>query len=188
VVALLLGSSAARAGATVEIMPTVGTGKPTGQGSDDYGLGFGFGLSAGARFGSAWSLHGQFDYEFLNPNNRYGSVSAEMIRLQIAPAYHFIERAMDFSIGPTAGIFLIDASGTSYVGGGTSSASARGVQLGLAMTLMFAINPKAAVGPYLSYDRLWATSDCIGDGADERCQTPDNHDDGFISAGLGLRF
>jgi hypothetical protein len=187
-VALLLSPSVARAGAALEIIPTVGTGKPTGQGSDEYGLGFGFGLSAGARFGSAWSVHGQVDYEILNPDDRYGSVSVDMVRLQIAPAYHFVERAMDFSIGPTAGMFFVDASGTSYVPGGTSSASVRGVQLGLAMTLMVAINPKAAVGPYLSYARLWATKDCIGEGADQRCQTPDNHDEGFLSAGLGLRF
>jgi len=182
--------SAAQAG-TLEITPTLGLGKLAGNGSSDWDLGVGLGVAVGGRLHPNFSLAGQASYEGMNadvPSGADVDVSAYMLQFRLVPAFHFEQGSLDFSIGPTLGLFFLNLSAES--GGQEASGSIRGYQLGAITSLLFAINPSVSIGPYFSYARLWASETCEeAPGGSEQCNgDPKNDDEGFWSLGLAAKF
>jgi hypothetical protein len=182
---VLLSAIPARA-AELEVMPMIGIGNLTGSDSEQFSAGAGFGLAVGGRFSPNFSLAGQLGYQVLSPDTDL-DVSFDMVRVQVVPALHFSDPRIDFSIGPTLGMFFMDASTSVF--GQTHSASAHGLELGITSALLFAVGAKVSLGPYLSWARLWATETCQQSNSSEVCDSnPRNNDEGFWTLGFGVRF
>jgi hypothetical protein len=190
VLSFSLASGAAAQAGTLEVTPTLGLGKLSGNGSEAWDLGVGLGVAVGARLAPNFSLAGQASYEGLSPDVPAGAgvdVSAYMLQFRVVPAFHVVKDNLDFSFAPTLGMFFVNLS--AEAGGQSASGSVRGYQLGAMTSLLFAINPNVSLGPYFSYARLWATQTCEESGGSEQCDgDPENDDEGFWSVGLALKF
>jgi hypothetical protein len=180
----------ARPAALLEVTPSLGLGKPTGDGSSQFNASVGFGVGAAIRPMPQLSLGGQFNLDTLSldAGQLESDMSIYMIRVLLTPALHLGSGPIDFAVGPTFGFFYMHAS-TSVMGVDWHS-GVRGYQLGLAATFFYAVNPAFAIGPYLSWSRLWATRVCQSMGSTEVCDgSPENSGTpGFLSAGVAARF
>jgi hypothetical protein len=183
-------SPSAQAFEMVEVTPTLGLGKPTGDGSSHFDASVGFGVGAAYRPLPQLALGGQLSLDTLSldKNSGGGDASLYMMRALLTPALHFGSGPIDFALGPTFGFFYMHESVSSMGAGFT--ASGRGYQLGFATSILYAINPAVAIGPYLSWSRLWVTRSCESIGSHETCDgSPDNSGSpGFLSAGIAARF
>jgi len=189
----LVTASAAEAAGALEIIPSVGLGKPSGTGSSSFDVGVGLGLSVGGRLHPNFSLAGQASYDGMSPDVPEATsagvdVSGYMLQFRVVPAFHFTQDTLDFSVGPTLGLFYMNL--TAEAGGQSASASVRGYQLGLLTSLLFQVHPTMSIGPYFSYGRLLASKACQeAPGSSEQCDSdPDNDDEGFWSLGVAAKF
>jgi hypothetical protein len=182
--ALLLSLTApAAAMGNFELIPSIGMGKPTGNGFERFELALGLGLAAGARVSPNLSVGAQFGYQTMSAENQPSEVDISMLRLQVVPAFHYVQDALDFSVGPTLGFFFMDASAPG------ASVSVTGLDLGLTASLMFAVSPQVSLGPIISYSRLFATEACAEMGGSEACDDdPENDDEGMFTVMFGVRF
>ena len=189
----LATASAAQAAGALEIIPTLGLGKPSGNGSSNFDPAVGLGLSVGGRLHANFSLAGQANYDMVSPDLPGASeagvdVSAYMLQFRVFPAFHLTQGTVDFALGPTLGLFFLNVSAEG--GGQTATASVRGYQLGFLTSVLFQVHPVVSIGPYFSYGRLIASEACEKDpGASEVCDSsPDNDDEGFWSLGVAAKF
>src|SRR5215213_6090086 len=110
-VALTLLSSfiaTAAAAAPVELSGSLGMGKPAGDGADEFSLDVGGAVAVGARFHPNFSLCGRLSADRLGPEDPpLGEASMWMGRLQVQPAGHVLQDRIDFSLGPTFGLYYL---------------------------------------------------------------------------------
>ena len=173
----------------LEVSAGMGLGKPTGDSSDDFGPDVGGALSVGARFHPNFGLHLRLALDRLGPDDPPGGdASMWMGRLQIEPAAHVVQDRVDFSLGPTFGLFYLSGE---FDGPGPldSEGDSRGFTFGARVNLMFRASADVALGPYFAYDRLFATESCITLGTmAEVCDDDPDDDQGFWQIGLGATF
>jgi hypothetical protein len=190
ILVLCVASPSAHAFEMLELTPTMGLGKPTGEGSSHFNASIGFGVGAAFRPIPQLALGGQLSLDTLSADT--GPIAADtsiyMVRALLTPALHFGSGPIDFALGPTFGFFYLHES-LSFMGL-DATASARGYQLGFATSLLYAVNPIVAFGPYVSWSHLWATRSCETMGSVEVCDgKPDNTGSpGFVSGGVAARF
>jgi hypothetical protein len=189
VIAGVLVAPAPAAG-QVEITPALGLGKFSGEGSDGFNAGPELGVSVAGRLHPQFSLAALLVYDRLSVEDvpSFADVSAWMVGVQLIPAFHFIQGALDVSLGPTLGLFRFSI--TADIPGNLDPAvTVRGFQVGGRIAAMLAVNPRVSVGPYFSYARMFATNACAEMGGVEDCNDdPDSDDEGFWSLGFGVRF
>ena len=188
----LAGALAAPASAAgpLEITPTLGLGKPSGEGSEAFDAGPEIGVSVAGRLHPQFSLAAHLVYDRLSIEDPPAvvDISAWMIGIQVIPSFHFINGALDVSIGPTLGLFRLSISADGP-GNFDTSGTGRGFQVGGRAVVMLAVSPTVSLGPYFSYARMWATNECVTTGGMETCDDdPNNDDEGFWSLGFGVRF
>jgi hypothetical protein len=195
--ALLLSAatSAAHAEPQLEVMPSVGLGKATGDGADEMDLGPALLLSIGARMHPNASLGGQLiiDKPGIDGDVPPGvDVSFWMFRGQIVPAFHVANEKVDFAFGPSLGLVYmrLGVEGNTGFGDVESTLTARGFTLGVQAWLMARVTPQLSLGPVFSYGRLWFTKVCAkSSGEPEECDNdPDNDDAGYWNLSFGLLF
>jgi hypothetical protein len=189
-IACLSSLAAGTAKAAVEVMPTLGIGKPTGNGSDSFDYGLHGGVSVGGRLVPMLSLHGQLKLDWLSPDSPPGGESSGyMAALQVAPLFHIATPKIDFVVGPTLGFFFMSLSTEAL--NIEATADARGIQLGFQAALLITVSPTAAIGPFLDFSRQWATRLCtnLAGGSTEVCDdSPENDDEGFLRFGVAAWF
>jgi hypothetical protein len=179
----------AHAGDGFEIIPIAGLGKPTGKGSDGYDPGVNLTLSLGGRFSPFFALHGQIVYDRLGVDNYRGfSSTGYVARVLVVPSLHWVVDRFDLSIAPSLGFFALSTRAEGL--GQKLETSARGRQLGAQMMALYTLNRTVALGPMLSWARMWATNMCLRQtNLGEVCDgDPDNHDEGYWNVGLAARF
>lgn len=182
----------ARGAGAVELMPILGVGVPTGRGSDSFGAGLHSGISVGGHLSPRLSLHGQFEWALLNPNDvpDGANYTGVIVLLSVAPLFHLLDEdsSADIVLGPTMGVFGISEQ-LEFLGE-TANASVQGFHLGLAAAAYFRVSRIVRLGPYLEYNRLWADKVCVEfPGTSEVCDDdPDNDDEGFFSLGGSAKF
>jgi hypothetical protein len=186
--AVLCATGVARAN-QLEVSAGLGLGKPTGDASDEFGPDVGGALSIGARFHPNFGLHFRLALDRLGPDAPPAiDASMWMGRLQVEPAAHVVQGRVDFSLGPTFGLFYQSGE---FDGPGPvdSEGNSRGFTFGARVNLMFQASPDIALGPYFAYDRLFATKSCITLGTmAEVCDDDPDEDVGFWQIGLGATF
>jgi hypothetical protein len=189
VMAVLLVSFQSSVVHAVDIMPMLGVGQPAGKWGDNYNLGVGVGVAVSGHLNPVFSLGGQVAYEGMNPKAPAPVIesSAYMIRLQVIPAFHLVRGRLDLAVGPTAGLFRFKGS-ASLDGPVHVSETVEGAEVGVLAEAMFHLTPSVALGPYLSYARLWAWEDCIASGSQRDCGNVSNDGQAFLDIGVGVRF
>jgi len=186
---VLAGVPAAHASDGFEIMPSVGIGQPTGDGSDGYSPAFHLGLSLGGRFDPRFSLHGQFAYDRLGVDNYRGaSLNGYVARLLVVPSLHLVQDRFDVALGPVLGLYAISTRSEGL--GVQVKGSFRGRQLGVESMVLYTLNRYMALGPVVSYARMWLTNACLQvTGLAESCDgDPASADHGFWNVGVAARF
>jgi hypothetical protein len=173
----------------VDITPMLGVGQPAGTWGDNYNLGVGVGVAVSGRLHPQFSLGGQVAYEGMNPKAPAPVIesSAYMIRLQVIPAFHLVRGRLDLALGPTVGLFRFKGS-ASLDGPVHFSETVEGAEVGAIAEAMFHVTPSVALGPYLSYARLWAWEHCMASGSQRDCGNVSNDGQAFWDIGLGVRF
>ena len=186
---VLLSSAAAVQANQLEVSPSLAMGKPAGDGSENFGLDVGAAAALGARLHPNFSMNLRVAFDRLAPDDPpLVDASMWMARLQLNPAAHVVQERVDFSLGPTFGVFYqsvdVDVPGPTDAEG-----SARGFVLGALVTLMFRANADFAVGPFFAYDRLFPTNSCVTVGSmPEQCEDDPDDDAGFWQIGVSARF
>jgi hypothetical protein len=181
-------SGAARAN-QLELSAGLGLGKPTGDDSEDFGPDVGGALSLGTRVHPNFGVHFRLGFDRLGIDDPpVGESSMWMGRFQVEPAAHVVQNRLDFSLGPTLGLFYLSGE---FDGPGPvdSSGHSWGLTFGARVNLMFRASADVAIGPYFSYDRLFPQKSCIKLGmADEVCDDDPDDDQGFWQIGLAATF
>lgn len=189
----LVAVSVGRAHAQVDLMPGLGFGKATGEGSGDVDPGLGLFVAVGPRVTPDISVQLQLGADRPSPDtDGFGEASLWIFRAQIVPAYHFGNEKVDIGIGPSLGLFYmrlgfeLDTPFGEFEGSGTS----RGFTVGAQAWVMARLSPDLSLGPVLSYGRLWSTKECVeqpnlGDECDD---SPDNEDEGYLNLSVALLF
>jgi hypothetical protein len=184
--ALVAGAAGA---APLELSGSLGMGKPSGDGSEDFSLDVGGAVALGARFHPNFSLRGRLSADRLGPDDPpLGDASMWMGRLQLEPAGHVLQDRIDFSLGPTFGLYYLSGE---FDGPGPADleANSRGFSIGVRVELLFRPNADVAVGPYFSYDRLLPTKTCLQVGTmTETCDDDPDNDQGFWQLGAAVTF
>jgi len=181
-------SRSAHAFETLEVTPTLGLGKPTGDGSSHFNAAVGFGVGAAVRVVPQLALGGQLSFDTLSVDSGAADSSIYMLRALLTPALHLASGPVDFAVGPTFGFFYMHES-VSFMSI-DATATARGYQLGFASSILYSINPTVAIGPYFSWSHLWATRTCEKTVSSDSCDDSPSNDGspGFLSAGVAARF
>jgi hypothetical protein len=184
-----LGVSGAARANQLELSAGLGLGKPTGEASDEFSPDVGGSVSLGARVHPNFGVHLRLGFDRLGADDPpVGDTSLWMVRLQLEPAAHVVQGRVDFSLGPTLGLFYQSGEFDSP-GPGDAEGFARGFSFGARVNLMFRANAGLAIGPYFAYDRLYATKSCVDFAtAAEVCNDDPDDDQGFWQIGLGATF
>jgi hypothetical protein len=184
-----LGTAGVARANQLELSAGLGLGKPTGEGADQFGLDVGGAISAGARVHPNFGVQFRLAFDRLAPDDPpVGDVSLWMARLQVEPAAHVVQGAVDFSLGPTLGLFYQSGEFDSP-GPADGEGFARGFSFGARVNLQFRVNAGLAIGPYFAYDRLFPTKACVTFGTmAEVCDDDPDDDQGFWQIGLAASF
>jgi hypothetical protein len=173
----------------LELSAGVGLGKPTGEAADAFSPDVGGTMSIGTRLHPNFGVHLRLGFDRLGADDPpVGETSMWMVRLQLEPAAHVIQGPIDFSLGPTLGLFYQSGEFDSP-GPADGEGFARGFSFGARVNLMFRATAGLAIGPYFAYDRLYATKSCVDFAtAVEVCNDDPDDDQGFWQIGLGATF
>jgi hypothetical protein len=184
-----LGTAGVARANQLELSAGLGLGKPTGDGADEFGPDVGGAISVGTRVHPNFGVHLRLALDRLGADDPpVGEISLWMARLQLEPAAHVVQGAVDFSLGPTLGLFYQSGEFDSP-GPADSEGSARGFSFGARVNLQFRANAGLAIGPYFAYDRLFPTEACFKFGTmAEVCDDDPDDDQGFWQIGLAATF
>ena len=184
-----LGTAGVARANQLELSAGLGLGKPTGDGADEFGPDVGGAISVGTRVHPNFGVHLRLAFDRLGADDPpVGDISLWMARLQVEPSAHVVQGAVDFSLGPTLGLFYQSGEFDSP-GPGDGEGSARGFSFGARVNLQFRVNADLAIGPYFAYDRLFPTQACVTFGTmAEVCDDDPDDDQGFWQIGLAATF
>ncbi len=157
------------------MLPTLGIGQPTGEGSGNVlDPGFYTAIAAGLRVHS-FGIHGRFQYSPLNIEGDTGSGSLLMVgaypNVRLGPR----DGGVDVLLGASLGYFYLEVAGPAGRG------SADGLQLGPSLGLLIQATDWLAIGPLVEYQVLIASELCFNGYCRD---ATDESDDGFLSGGL----
>jgi hypothetical protein len=198
---VLYAPAPARAAPGIDVMPAVSIGQPTV--SDDGGVfgdmfdpGPGLSLSLGARLHPMFSLDLQLGYDKPgtdDPAPGLVTLSAHVLQGQLVPAFHVASDGLDFSMGPSLGLFYLRVNADARVPMADDEAGhigLRGFTLGVRAALMVRVAPSLSLGPLLSFEKLWVTRGCVSTEGASYCVDDPEDDvvDGYWNVGLALLF
>jgi hypothetical protein len=194
----LVLAAPARATAEVEVMPGIGVGHPTTSGDDAFDDAFdpgpGLSLSLGARLHPMFSLDLGLGYDQpgMDSPTPLLSLSAHLLRAQIVPAFRLTSGKLDFSLGPSLGLFYLRVSGESrapIANDDEGHLGLRGFTLGVRAALMIRVASALSLGPLVSFQKLSVTRACASMDGDSVCDDdPDDLVDGYWNIGVALLF
>jgi Outer membrane protein beta-barrel domain len=193
VVALLSAAGVCAAGVAranpLELSAGLGLGKPSGDNSDNFGPDIGGAISVGSRVHPNFGIHFRLAFDRLGRDEPpLTDASVWMGRLQLEPAAHVVQDRVDFSLGPTLGLYYLSGE-FDGPGAADSEGTSRGFTFGARVNLMFLASADVAIGPYFSYDRLFPTQTCVSVATlDEACNDDPDEDQGFWQLGVAATF